>query len=345
MVTQGQSIVFKTRVVGHTQEMAKMFYAFSNTAFFDENIRLFNFDKDAKPIIDLLAFGAKRDFDVTYYESEKRNQSYVEEKGNVIVAFSGGKDSTAAALKMRDDGYNVYLFYVQGINKSYPDELDKAREIATSLNMPLHIETVSLRGKTDFHDNPVKNQLIASMALDYGVRDSIGTRVCFGDFYRDFASESSFLEAWSDCMEMWQAHSDFVRLYVPKYQIIIPFKNYIETMDIISTRRDIMEKVQGCVLPHRFREMMKKRNEEVYGVKLLPHRCGSCWKCCAEYIHYADVGVVEYNKDFYHHCLSFLMGKMGVLHANVTDVNFETTYKAFLYDDFKNSKFYKYECK
>lgn len=344
--TKGQSVSFNRRVTGHTQEMAKMFYAFSNTTCFDDNMQHVRFDKDVKPIVEVLSIGANRKFDISYYDNTKRFKTCgVEEKGNVVVCFSGGKDSTAAAIKMKEVGLNVHLFYVQGINKSYPDEMEKAKAIANYLHMPLHIETISLKGKTDFHDNPVKNQLIASMALDYGITNGIGTKVCFGDFYTDVAKESSFLEAWSDCIEMWNAHRDFVRLYVPQYEIIIPFKNYIETMDIISKDSVIMEMVQGCVLPQRFRKSMKTNNEKRYGVNLLPNRCGSCWKCCAEYIHYADIGVVEYNKDFYQHCLVFLSGKMHVLHKNVGKVDLESTYRSFLYNDYKNSKFYNDDSK
>lgn len=54
-------------------------------------------------------------------------QVHVQPSGNtVLVGFSGGKDSTAAALKLRAMGFAPVLFHVQGINPSYPRELDAA---------------------------------------------------------------------------------------------------------------------------------------------------------------------------------------------------------------------------
>ena len=115
---------------------------------------------------------------------------------------------------MKEQGYNVYLYYVFGINKSYPDEFVRVKELANMLDMPLFVEKVVLKGHTTFHDNPVKNQLIASMALDYGIKNEISAKVCFGDFTDDNVLNSSFLEAWSDTQEMWYAHQEFVRNYV-----------------------------------------------------------------------------------------------------------------------------------
>lgn len=338
---KGQKIVLNRLMYGHTLEMAKMFYVFSHSGSFDERLKEFSFDAKTQPIIDTLSIGAKRAFDVNYDNDITYKQKVVEDKNNVIVCFSGGKDSTAAALEMRSRGYNVYLYYVQGINKSYPDEMERATKIASYLKMPLTVESVTLKGKTDFHDNPVKNQLIASMALDFGVENNIGTTVCFGDFYTDVANNSSFLEAWSDCQEMWQTHKEYVRNYVPNYDIIIPFKNYIQTMDAIAKDITLLNLVQGCILPHRFREVTKKKNEEKFGVKLLPNRCGSCWKCCVEYIHHADIGVMEYDETFYKHCLDFLKEKMDVLHNEVVGRDYATVYKTFLYGDFKDTKYYK----
>ena len=99
--------------------------------------------------------------------------------------------------------------------------------------------------------------------------------------------------------------------------------------------------VQGCVLPYRFRNKTKEINEQKYNVKLLPNRCGSCWKCCVEYIFLADKGVVEYNAQFYKHCLDILSDKMSVLHANVVPKDIKTTYETFLMQGFEKSKIWK----
>lgn len=336
----GQKVILSRQMYGHTLEMAKMFYVFSDINSINKKLKEYTFDKNSKGVIDTIFIGTKQRFNVSFEETVVTPTNVLNGK-NVIVCFSGGKDSTAAAIQMRNSGYNVYLYFVQGINKSYPNEVEQAKKIASYLNMPLTIEKVMLKGTTTFHDNPVKNQLIASMALDYGVTNNIGTTICFGDFTSDNVENSSFLEAWSDTQEMWREHKKFVRSYIPSYDIIIPFKNYIETIDIISKERKLLDMVQGCVLPNRFRGMTKKLNENKYSIELLPNRCGSCWKCCVEYIHLADMEIVEYNRDFYKHCLDFLKIKMDVLHSDVIGRDYETIYNTFLFGEYKESKFYK----
>lgn len=337
----GQRICLNRIISGHTLELAKVFYVFSNENCINEKIKEYTFDAKLKPIIKTIEKGFNKDFDINYQEENINPYSYDCDNNNVVVCFSGGKDSTSAAIKMKNEGYNVFLYYIQGINKSFPDELIRAKNIAQQLKLPLHIEKVNLKGKTTFHDNPVKNQLIASMALDWSANNNISTKIVFGDFTTDNVNNSSFLEAWSDTQEMWLAHKEFVRHYIPSYEIIIPFSNYIETMDIISTQPLLMNMIQGCVLPHRFREITKKKNENKFNVKLQPHRCGSCWKCCVEYIHYADTGVNKYNKDFYAHCLDILTKKMSVLHPQISDYDLNCVYRTFLYSELKETQYYK----
>ena len=241
---------------------------------------------------------------------------------------------------MKEKGYNVHLYHVHGINKSYPDELERATNVAKLLDMPLTIENVLLKGTSTFRENPIKNQLVASMALDFGIKNNISTTIVFGDFTSDDISNSNFIEDWSDTQEMWLAHYNYIRQYVSNYKIVIPFENYINTMDIMAKHVDLLNIIQGCILPYRYRKNIRSKNEQKYKVQLLPNRCGSCWKCCAEYIHYADIGVVEYNKEFYKHCLDFLLDKMKTMHPDMKQ-DIETTYGVFLYDDYKKSKYYQ----
>lgn len=337
-----QRVIFNRTISGHTLEMAKLFYIFSNMDYVDELSSQYEIDCGLSKMVDLIEIGANRRFDkINYSNNNDYKRVFTSDFNNIIVCFSGGKDSTSAALKMKEQGYNVYLYYVFGINKSYPDEFVRVKELAKMLDMPLFVEKVVLKGHTTFHDNPVKNQLIASMALDYGIKNKISAKVCFGDFTDDNVLNSSFLEAWSDTQEMWYAHQDFVMNYVPFYEIKIPFKNYRDTLDVISSNERLLSMVQGCVLPYRFRNKTKEINEQKYNVKLLPNRCGSCWKCCVEYIFLADKGVVEYNEQFYKHCLDILSDKMSILHANVAPKDMKTTYETFLMQGFEKSKIWK----
>lgn len=337
------SIQYGKTLKGYTLEIAKLYTAFSNIEKTNDIAKMYEYDKQVQEIIKLVEQGAKMRFDWNLVDVEK--QSICAKKTNsVVVCFSGGKDSTSAALLYKQKGYDVHLFYLRGINKSYPDEERNARNISNHLGLPLHIESVKQRGKTSFPDNPVKNQLIASMALDYAIENNIGIDIVFGDFYTDSINNSSFMEAWSDCIEMWQAYERYVRLFVPNFKVHIPFNNYTDTMNIVAKDKTLLSYIQSCVLPYRFRETTKRNNENKYGIELLPHRCGSCWKCCTEYIHQADMGIVPYNDMFYTHCLTFLVSKMKELRPLVSKNDarqLDVVYKSFLYRDFKESKYYR----
>ena len=235
----------------------------------------------------------------------------VEQRKNVVVVcFSGGKDSVATAIKCRDMGYDVKLFHVHGINHSYPDEVNRAKEISEYLGMPLRIEKVKLSGKTAWQENPLKNQVIATMAIDWSDRNGYGHRLAFGDFRNDHRERAIFGMNWTDTVEMWNAYSEYIRNDYRDFEMLMLFDNYFQTMDIVAKDRKLLEMMQGCIAPMRYRDYWRSQNIAKYGADvLLPHRCGSCWKCCREYTHLADNGILPINEKYYKKCMHILKKK------------------------------------
>ena len=331
-----RKLKFKSHVNGYLLTCSRLFSMFSNLEEIDTLASEYEIDWNAHELVNVLLCGLGRNVEISYGK-EKIVPSAMQRTNSVVVAFSGGKDSVATAMKLKKEGRDVHLFYVNGINKAYPDEMRHAKELAGKLELPIHVEYVSQVGKTSFKESPIKNQIIASMALNYAINEKIGTSVAFGDFTTDNTSNSQFFESWSDTTEMWNAWLLLVNVYIPNVELIIPFKTYNETLDIISENTEMLEMVCGCILPYRFRNMTRTKNEEKYHIRLLPNRCGSCWKCCTEYIFLADKGVVEINVDFYKHCLDFLVGKLPSVHPEITEINICSAYETFLHRDFKNS--------
>lgn len=321
---------------GHSLTMSILYSMFSNLDYIDEFVRDFPIDADAKKIVDVLLCGYKKPLDVQF-ETIEKTPAKNNKTNTVVVAFSGGKDSLATVLKLQETGRDVVLFHVKGINKGYPDETQHVLDAAAYLNLPLHIETISQGGATSFKESPIKNQLIASLMLDYAISQNIGTSVAFGDFLTDNIHNSQFYESWSDTQEMWEGWLSLVRTYVPNVELLIPFGTYNETLDLISDSKELLSLVHGCILPYRFRAKTKAINESKYDITLLDGRCGSCWKCCTEYIYLVDKGVVPLNEKFYRHCLSFLRGKLESVRPDIIVRNERNAYEAFLHRDFAYS--------
>lgn len=71
-------------------------------------------------------------------------------KKRVLLGFSGGIDSTAAAIMLREKGYEVHLVTLDTTGSS--ELLDKANRGATQLNMPLQILDVKDRFRQEIID-------------------------------------------------------------------------------------------------------------------------------------------------------------------------------------------------
>ena len=225
---------------------------------------------------------------------------------NMIVCISGGKDSVALTKKLIDDGYNVHLYHMRGINKVYPDEYKAVVDVAHYFNIPYHIDTVALSGTQRFTEHPMKNMIIANGALHYGIREDIGTEIAFGNFKDSFLDENQFDVCAGDCTDMWWAYDDIIQTIIPQFRMNIPLYNNYESLEIIERNPELLPLTISCISPYRFREHWKKRTEKKYGIELLPNRCGCCWKCAVEYMYYTDHELLDFNLNYYLHCVQIL---------------------------------------
>ena len=228
-------------------------------------------------------------------------------KKNIIIGFSGGKDSTATALYFKKKGFNVYLFHVHGLNKFFPQELESAKAVAKALDLPLIVQNVKLQGKSLYPDHPLKNIIIANMALQWGIENDIGTRLGMGNYYTASVEDLEFATAGDDAIEMWQAYKSVIRKFIPSVRVETPLMNLSSTLELFEGERELLETAQSCVMTYRFKAKHRERIESTYGVKLLPNRCGCCWKCAVEYIYFADKGMLDYNEQYYMHCIEVLI--------------------------------------
>ena len=271
-------------------------------------IRLINpmYDKSFKVLFDVFAiFGIERyAVDLTDIHYEPLECSGDEK--NLILAFSGGKDSIASAIKYKNDGYNVHLYHLKHINRSLSDEFIMAQESAKLLGMPLYVDEITLSGNNIWMEHPMKNMIIANGALSYGVREGIGTRVAFGNYTTSLLEDNVFERCAGDCMDMWDAYDDIIQRIIPDFKIMANLKNMGETLEIISEHDDLLASSISCLCRHSLRPFRNNWVKEKFGVNLSKNRCGSCYKCCVEYIYLADHDKIEFNEAYYKYCLEKL---------------------------------------
>lgn len=292
-----------------------------------------------KEMTEIYEIGADKHYAYNFINYPIKPISFKEDN-SVIVCCSGGKDSVALAIKLKKQGYHVILYFVKGANKSYPEEAQRIPEIAQYLNVPYYIEErFKFSGKSDFPDNPVKDQLISAMALNYAYEIGCNCNVAFGTtINNDSVTKNSFLTAWSDTLEMQRAFETFIRHYIPKFNYIIDLDTELETIDIINKNYNILELTQSCVMPYRFRNKLKAINEEKYEIILPEHRCGSCQKCCREYIHFYLAGRYPLNRSFYKHCLDVFKTSYKKEHPNNKNPSEKTIFEQYVIVPFEEMK-------
>lgn len=216
----------------------------------------------------------------------------------VVVGFSGGKDSLAAALVCRKRGLQPTLFYVKGVNRSYPGEFSAAVECSVQAGLYLTTHEVSGFGKSSYKENPVKDQLILAMMVDYGSKRGT-TKYTMGLHTSEVQKESNILYNWSDSVEMMAAGNAWIKSEIPEFEFFWCVKNHSQSLSIICEENfDLLQYTTSCLTPHRFQKMRREETEKKYGVELLKNRCGVCWKCCCEWMNLFALTKVKPD-DFY----------------------------------------------
>lgn len=256
----------------------------------------------------------------------------------ITVCFSGGKDSLATALYYEKKGYVVFLYHLHGINKTYKDEDKAAKQLAQKAELPLHIEDITLTGNQDWVEHPMKNMIIANQALQWSITQGYGTDIAFGNFSTSTLLEDPFDVCGGDCREMWQAYEEIIDNIIPGFHIHTPLENFQSTIDILLEHKDLIHYTQSCIGPYRYREYLRTNNMSKYKIQLPAHRCGSCWKCCLEYIIFCDNDVYEYNEKYYKHCLKILQNTL--YKETHRKYNLDETWEHYVFYDKNKSKYF-----
>lgn len=224
----------------------------------------------------------------------------------IIICFSGGKDSIALALKCKNAGYDVYLYAVEHINPSYYDEIEFAKKSAEYLDLPIYIDDIRLGGHNSWMEHPMKNMIIANGALNYGIRNGIGTRIWFGNYTTSLLADNDFTRCAGDCVDMWDRYNTIIQTIIPDFHIETSLETMGETLEIVTSNNELLDLSLSCLCRHSLRDYRWNWVKEKFGLELPKNRCGSCYKCCVEYIYMADHDLIEFNRDYYRYCVNSL---------------------------------------
>lgn len=263
------------------------------------------FDSSLQGIVDLFNRWTRSEWQISgvveNYPSVKSIKN-----NNLILAFSGGKDSIASAIKWKNAGYNVYLYHMRHINPSFADEWKCAKRSAELLDMPIFFDDIKFSGHHMYMEHPMKNMIIANGALSYGIREGITTNIAFGNYTSSMLIDNPFDRCAGDCMDMWDSYNAVIQRVLPRFRIWANLENMGETLGLLADRTDLLNSSLSCLCRHSLRDYRRSWVKSKFGIDLFQNRCGSCYKCCVEYIYLADKNKVPFSEAYYKYCLGQL---------------------------------------
>ena len=229
----------------------------------------------------------------------------------VMVGYSSGLDSTCQALYQRSLGRDVILFHVKHLNHSYPDEYDSAVRFAQDYGFTLVIINPKFVRQTAYIDNPIKNQTILAYMIDYGI--SIGCRrYAMGNYRSDALSEQVEGYETTDAVELFDSFNRYMKSIIPDYEYQdMQMDKYDAFAFMVSHEPKALTYVNSCIRPYRFKDYTHDTTCSKYNIQLIPHHCGVCYKCMAEYLILADLKYYGIYRDYAKKCINTLRDKDG----------------------------------
>lgn len=302
--------------------------------------RLFeqNMDVALMPLQNIFAkYGVEKQIPFKNKLFTKLNLPQYEQK-RIIVCFSGGKDSIAAVKHYLNAGYEVYFYHMRHINFALTDEWECAQELADYWKLPLYIDTIKMSGHHDYVEHPMKNMMICNGALEYGIREGIGTNIAFGNYKTSSLEDDNFFFCGGDCIETWKIYEDIIHRIIPDFKMNLVLEHLGQTLEEVCPDFDVMELSVSCIGRANLRKYQHDWVKKKYGIFLPPHRCGRCYKCCVEYIYMADHDLQDYNEDYYKYCLAKL--KKNYDREDGVAYTPEEVWNHYMFYDVEESKYY-----
>lgn len=220
----------------------------------------------------------------------------------VLVGATSGKDSVSVTSYFITKGACTTMVHVKGINPMYPHECEAARRIAETLGCEFYTVQVKI-GKKLRIENPLRNTAILLLLTSVAAKLGAG-KITLGLQDTFFAKDGNRFDShWSDYHEVNCAGRDMlvgIAPWITQQVEGLPCRLDAACLKyLVDNRPNLLPLIRSCMQPLRFHAQIRRANYEKAGYELLPGRCGSCWKCCVEWLvlHkykvYADAPVYE----------------------------------------------------
>lgn len=220
------------------------------------------------------------------------------------IAFSGGKDCLATAIRAEQDGFKPTLVYISGVNKSLPSERRHALAVAQAAGYPIKEVKINISGNKDYNEHPLKNVLILCLLIDLGRRSGV-TAYGLGNIFEENSTHGSLDYDLSDSYDMLWAFNRFVRGLLPQYRYLTYIHDNLQSFYTVYKRdKRLISQLSTCITPDYRKPMIHRSNAAKYGKDCVPDDCcGSCYKCADYYLFRRQFGLVRHNPAYVRKCM------------------------------------------
>lgn len=221
-----------------------------------------------------------------------------------FIAFSGGKDCLATAIRAEREGYKPTLVYVSGVNKSLPSERRHAYAVADAIGYPIMEVKINISGNKEYNEHPLKNILILCLLIDLGAKHG-ATAFGLGNIFEENSTHGSLDYDLSDSFDMIRAFNRFCKDIIPHYRYLTYIHDNLQSFYTVYKRdKGLVSLLSTCITPDYRKPMIHRSNVKKYGSDcVLDDCCGSCYKCADLYLFRRAFGMVRHNQAYVQRCM------------------------------------------
>lgn len=293
-----KSFASRIRIPVEEEHFSKIFLDIHdsfNKEKFDDNLYCYS---DFENFINIVydKYGIKRPYidSLPFY-----NEYSVPNNNKVLLGFSGGLDSVAQLLLLKEQNYEVIPYSMFNVNFYENGQGNNScKRICEKLNISL-VQSNFIRcmdNNNPYHkfwnENPIKNQMIMATMIDYCIENGI-QNISLGDDLDLNLKDSVNGTNTTDSHEITESFMDGMYNHVHNLKFI-PMKkgfNKLERIKLLM-KYGLENEYYSCVLPGKFNQMRHNGNMKKFNIELFGKNCGcSCRKCSHHnlMLHYGNV--------------------------------------------------------